>query len=179
MAARQAKSLAELRWVMYCHKCHWVQSIDSWMKTCQCGNMAAQLSDDLGVRRVKVIANCKELARVMELTTLLAKHFAVIQKPGDLPGVVWCLEKQRAIDEGWKLVEDFVKPRPSRKIPSLQTSPERKKELTRRGKPGTDALKARKMSRKVATFERSKEPRFQSSAGNLRAHYDRSGAQTD
>lgn len=62
--------------------------------------------------QVVVIANCKDLVRVLELTMLLEKHWGVIQKPGELAGVEWCPVHQQAIDGGWKLVEDFVvKPR--------------------------------------------------------------------
>lgn len=110
MALRQHKPLSESRWVLYCHKCRWLQSIDWWMTPCRCGNAAARLSRGLG-SKVVVIANQKELVRVMELTELLEKHWALIQKPGELPGVVWCNANQQAIDAGWRLVEDFAKPR--------------------------------------------------------------------
>lgn len=130
MANRQSKSLSELRWVMYCHKCRWLQSIDWTMTPCKCGNMAAVLSHDAGID-VKVLANCKALARVMELTMLLEKHFAKIYPPGVMPGVEWFRDHQKAIDEGWKLVEDFVKPR---KVAIMGDIPALQNEIDGRGK---------------------------------------------
>lgn len=170
MARRQAKSLAELRWVMYCHKCRWVQSIDWTLTPCKCGNVAAKLSPYDGMH-VVVIANNKALARVMELTTLFEKHWALVQKPGELPGVEWFRDHQRAIDEGWKLVEDFVKPR---KVATTGHFPAMQKEIDQNGKVVTEFGKARKRGRKVA-IERSTKFRVESSVGNLRTAPEQRG----
>lgn len=164
MANRQAKPLAEVRWVMYCHKCRWLQSLDWTMTMCKCGNMAAGLRLDEGIQVVVVIANQKPLARVLELTTLLEKHWALVQKPGELPGVEWCRDHQKAIDEGWRLVEDFVKPR---KVATTGHFPAMQKEIDQVGKGVlTDFGKARKRGRKVA-IERNTKFRVESSVGNL------------
>lgn len=120
---------------------------------------------------VVVIANNKALARVMELTSLIEKHWARVEKPGELPGVEWCRDQQRAIDEGWKLVEDFVKPK---KVASLGVIPTLEKEIDDGRKLVTHSVKARKRGGKVA-IERSTKFRVESSVGNLRTAPEQRG----
>lgn len=93
---------------MYCGLCGELRSFNSVRFTvCRCGNMAARYKSKAHIH-VQVIALRKDKARILETNELLERHWATLLKVGEVNDINWDPIRQKQIDDGGKLVTEFV-----------------------------------------------------------------------